>query len=77
MCDSVREFIEIHKEWAEKDFKPTRDDLAYMVESSINFNPLTNHYMIFLPCVVNNGTPEQVQYWYKKILNFEITGCYC
>lgn len=48
-----------------------------MSESSRSFGALNNHYGIFLPCVMNNATPEQQQYWYKRILNFGITGCYC
>ena len=31
---SVEKFINVHKEFAKQDFKPTRDDIGYMAESS-------------------------------------------
>ena len=46
--------------FAKQDFKPTRDDIGYMAESSQHNGALNNHYMIFIPTLTSNGTPEQV-----------------
>ena len=55
---SVESFITTHKEFAKQDFKPTRDDLGYMTESTQHVGALNNHYGIFIPTIISNGTDK-------------------
>jgi flavocytochrome c len=70
----VKEFVRIHKPY--KDFKPTREDICYMMEISIGYGSLNNSHGIFIATVVGQGNEEQARFWCPKLYNFEITGSY-
>ena len=72
--DHVKEFVGIHKKW--KNYKPTRRDIATMAEISVGYGSLNNSHSIFMLTIIGQGSPEQVQFWVPKILNFEVTGTY-
>jgi len=70
----IKDFIDIHKKYA--NFKPTRQDISTMSESSVGFSSLGNSHNWFLMTIVGQGNLEQQQYWTQKILKFEIVGAY-
>ncbi|CAG0897403.1 unnamed protein product [Darwinula stevensoni] len=39
-------------------------------------NPLAVHYGMFLPCILGQGTPEQIVKWLHMGWTLEIIGCY-
>ena len=39
-------------------------------------NPLTVHYVMFLPAILGHGTPEQQAEWFGRAWNCEIIGTY-
>ncbi len=70
----VKDFIDIHKKYA--NFKPTRQDINTMSESSVGFSSLGNSHNWFLMTIIGQGNQEQQQFWVPKILKFEVTGSY-
>lgn len=57
-AEAVDEFIKVHKEWAERGFVPTRQDMLFMGEAAQRGGSLGNHYFIFCPTISNLGTDE-------------------
>jgi flavocytochrome c len=70
----VSEFVRIHKPYST--FKPTREDICYMMEVSIGYGSLNNSHGIFVATIVGQGNEEQMRFWCPKLYNFEITGSY-
>ena len=70
----VRDFIRIHKPF--KNYRPTREEISFMSHVSIGFGALNNSHWIFLNTILGQGSPEQIKYWYPKLMNFELTGSY-
>jgi len=71
----VHYFVKLHKELALK-FKPTADEIAFMSENALLFGAMNNHYNLFVTTLKSMASEEQLGWWLKKSLTFQIVGCY-
>eukprot|EP01096_Ripella_sp_DP13-Kostka_P008124 TRINITY_DN301_c0_g2_i3.p1 TRINITY_DN301_c0_g2~~TRINITY_DN301_c0_g2_i3.p1 ORF type:complete len:1349 (-),score=671.96 TRINITY_DN301_c0_g2_i3:116-4162(-) len=71
----VKHFIDVHMEFVGK-FNPTREDVAWMSENSMISGSLMNHYGLFLPTILGQGSDEQIMWWLFAAASMKIIGCY-
>jgi len=74
LAEHTKEFIRIHKPY--KSFRPTRMDIAYMSMATTATGALSNSHSIFVQTILGQGSEEQIDFWGKKSLSFEICGSY-
>lgn len=77
MEKSIGNFIDIHKEFTTKGFRPMPNDIGYMSESSTMSGPMMPGFLLFLPTLAGQASDEQLAVWYPKTLAFQMVGAYC
>lgn len=75
MRQHIHHFNAVHDEYMGK-FIPTREDVVWMTEYTMMSGTLMNHYGLFLPTVMGQGTEEQNANWLFKTAMLQIVGCY-
>ena len=73
----MRNFLETHRPFAERGFKPTPYDLKVMSNSSFQFNALNVHQSLFVTTLRGQASDEQLEWWLDRALKMQITGAYC
>jgi len=73
--EHIKHFIKVHEDYWEA-FKPTRDDIGWMVENSMMSGSLMNHYGLFLPTLEMHCNEEQRKWWADRARQMKIVGCY-
>jgi len=73
----VDNFIQIHKDFTTKNFRPQQNDVGYMSENSTRTGGIMPCFLLFLPTVMGQASDEQIALWYPKTLRFEMVGAYC
>lgn len=76
MSAHFRDFINIHKSFTKKAYKPTTQETMWMMAHSMNSGALTMHMGLFLPTLVAQTSTSQQIAWVPKALKFEIIGSY-
>lgn len=71
----VQHFLNVHEPFWDT-FKPTRDDIIWMMENANFSGSLMNHYGLFLPTLEVHCSDEQKEWWATKARRFEIAGAY-
>jgi len=71
----VKHFMQVHQAYWDN-YRPTREEVAWMTENSIMSGALINHYGLFLPTIMVHATDEQMRWWFDKAIRCQIIGCY-
>jgi acyl-CoA oxidase len=70
----VEHFIGVHKKY--KNYKPTREEIVWMLENTVLKGSLMNHHGLFVATLNTLCTDEQKALWMPKAFSFEMIGCY-
>jgi flavocytochrome c len=73
--EHIKHFFKVHEAYWDT-FRPTRDDIIWMMENSTFSGALMNHYGLFLPTIDMQATDEQKSWWLVRALKCQIIGCY-
>ena len=76
MSAHFRDFIPFHKSFAEKAYRPTREEVSWMSECAVNTGSLMPHLGLFVPTILGQGSDEQIMWWLPRALTFKIIGAY-
>eukprot|EP00004_Rigifila_ramosa_P015767 TRINITY_DN3684_c0_g1_i1.p1 TRINITY_DN3684_c0_g1~~TRINITY_DN3684_c0_g1_i1.p1 ORF type:complete len:761 (+),score=159.03 TRINITY_DN3684_c0_g1_i1:10-2292(+) len=74
--EHVRHFISGTHEPYMENFIPTREDISWMSEYSMNSGALGLHFGVFVAGLLGNASDEQQGWWLSRALQFQIIGCY-
>ena len=75
MKQHIHHFNQVHDEFMGK-FVPTREDVVWMTEYTMMSGTLMNHYGLFLPTLMGQGSDDQTAQWLFKTAMLQIVGCY-
>eukprot|EP01006_Ploeotia_vitrea_P042804 TRINITY_DN66661_c13_g5_i1.p2 TRINITY_DN66661_c13_g5~~TRINITY_DN66661_c13_g5_i1.p2 ORF type:complete len:762 (+),score=442.62 TRINITY_DN66661_c13_g5_i1:295-2286(+) len=71
----LKHFTQIHDEFVTS-FRPTREDIVWMSESSTMGGTLMNHYGLFVTTIMGQGSDEQMMMWLPAAMTLKMIGCY-
>jgi acyl-CoA oxidase len=75
MKEHVKHFLKIHESFWDT-WKPTRDDVVWMMESAVLSGSLMNHYGLFVPTIDVQASDQQREWWHKRAMRCQIIGSY-
>lgn len=76
MSKHFDEFISMHKAAIMNGFRPKNKDGAWMGQYSTITGSLLTHLGLFVPCIMSQGSSDQVAAWLPRAMTFKIVGSY-
>jgi len=75
MREHVKDFIAMHDPYFGT-FVPTREEVTWMSQNTMNTGSMMNHFGLFLPTITAQASDKQMNKWAPKAFTMKIVGAY-